>query len=333
MHGVKTEPEAKLHQKSRKKKKRKKERNNTKKPTTAFLCNLSPARPTRQQHISASRCLHHTDLGLGGEKGGTEHPHVPLDGAALQSWVSPRSHGAGRSWGKMRLKRRRRIPHCTLSACCGLSCFKLWKTEGGMLLQMPERERRQRREREEGRRRSSAFPSSEQQQAGEIPALLIPGGTDGEGKNPEPPPGCKGLSRARQPGWGLSPALPIWVMFAAFRQCQAWLQSSRARGRPAGSSVHGCTCTWTHAHMHAHTHAHTHAYAHKHCRWGDADASSCSREQPGGCSRHSSFLLQRQACSSPFHPSCLSLLSLSPASPAAAPAGFYGNSAGKHGSH
>lgn len=63
-----------------------------------------------------------------------------------------------------------------------------------MLLQMPERERRQRREREEGRRRSSAFPSSEQQQAGEIPALLIPGGTDGEGKNPKPLPGCKGLS-------------------------------------------------------------------------------------------------------------------------------------------
>lgn len=60
--------------------------------------------------------------------------------------------------------------------------------------------------------------------------------------------------------------LPIWVMFAAFRQCQAWLQSSRAWG----SAIH----TWTHTS--------THACTHKHCTWGDADASPCSREQTGG---------------------------------------------------
>jgi len=111
-----------------------------------------PSHPPRPAPGDA--LLHrHENGGVFGEEGwqGTRDPLptprcCPWGGGkglrgCRRSRASPGGCRAARSWGKSRLKRRQHIPPCTISACCGLSCFKLRKTEGGMLLQAPESER------------------------------------------------------------------------------------------------------------------------------------------------------------------------------------------------
>ena len=128
---------------------------------------------------------------------------------------------------------------------------------------------------------------------------------------------------------GLSPMLPIWVGVCA--RCQARPQSSSA-----------AACTGVHTHTHTHTHTQPVARRATAGRQGDAGASSPWRGAAWGghgcwhtrSSRHRVQPLHPSSARRGAHPpacSCPSLLSLIPASPAAAPAGFYGNSAGTHG--
>lgn len=153
------------------------------------------------------------------------------------------------------------------------------------------------------RERSSngaASPSSEQSQEGEIP---IPADSQGQRWSRSNPRPCLAAEGSGAFGRGLSPTLPIWV--GACAQCQA-------------RCAHTCT------HMHSSQGS----------RQGDAD--------PHGTEQHGHWYPRsHQHPMQSAHPgmeltllpapvgSCL--LSLVPASPAAAPAGFYGNSVGKHG--
>lgn len=124
--------------------------------------------------------------------------------------------------------------------------------------------------------------------------------------------------------------LPIWVGVCARRQ--AWPQSSSA-----------AACMGVHSHTHTPP-MHTHPAARRATagREGDAGASSPwwgAAWGGHGCrhprsSRHRVQPLHPGSARRGAHPpacSCPSLLSLVPASPAAAPTSFYGNSAGKHG--
>lgn len=127
---------------------------------------------------------------------------------------------------------------------------------------------------------------------------------------------------------GLSPTLPIWVGVCARRQGLTAEQQHKRRAR---------VCKHTRARMHTYPVARRATAG----RQGDAGASSpwWGAGWGGHGCRHPRSGRRRVQ---PFHPgsarqgahppacSCPSLLCLVPASPAAAPAGFYGNSAGKH---
>lgn len=112
------------------------------------------------------------------------------------SWASPGGCGAARSGGERRLKRRRRIPQCTRSACCGLSCFRRRKTEGGDATTQAERGRAAAKPGE------PRFPLQRATAGRKNPQIPSPADTQGHrwsGKQPQPLPGCSGFRRPRQP--------------------------------------------------------------------------------------------------------------------------------------
>lgn len=160
------------------------------------------------------------------------------------------------------------------------------------------------------------------------PTQLIPRGTDGAENNPRPCSAAKGSGGLVE---GLSPTLPIWVGVCARRQGLTAEQQRKRRAR---------VCK----HTRAHTHAHACPVARRATAGRQGDDAGASSPWRGagrgghGCRPPRSGRRRVR----PFHPgsarrgahppacSCPSLLCLVPASPAAAPAGFYGNSAGKH---
>lgn len=102
-----------------------------------------------------------------------------------RSGASPGGSRAAKSQRETRLKRRRHIPQCTISACCGLSCFQLRQTEGGHYYKYL---------RESGAATEPRFPLQPGEQVGGIPSPAHSQGHRWSGKQPKPLPGCCGVN-------------------------------------------------------------------------------------------------------------------------------------------